>query len=60
MFVSVDLVKRPWQKINSTLGVSRLISQDGTPTRVFEEIVSALMSHCDSFGKLLPPDTFTW
>ncbi len=56
MFVSIDLGKEPWHKINSTLGVSRLICQDGIPMKVPKEIVSALMSRCDSSGQLLPPE----
>ena len=59
MFVRVDLYGKPWQKVNSTLGVSRLICQDGIPTRVPEEIIAALMSRCDSSGKLLPPKSLT-
>ncbi len=55
MFVCVDLGGEPWQKINSTLGVSRLICLNGIPTRVPKEIVTALMSRCDNSGKLLPP-----
>lgn len=58
MFVSIELKAAPWRKINSTLGVSRLICQDGVPKKVPLEIVSALMSRCDSFGKLLPPGSF--
>ena len=57
MFVDVHLDGAPWQKINSTLGVSRLICQNGTPAKVSEEIISALMSRCDNFGRLLPPAT---
>ncbi len=59
MFVSIDLGKEPWHKINSTLGVSRLICQEGIPMKVPEEIVTALMSRCDSSGKLLPPASLT-
>ncbi len=55
MFVSIELDKAPWQKIKSTLGVSRLICQDGIPKRVASEVVSSLMARCDKFGKLLPP-----
>ena len=55
MFVSIELDKAPWQKINSTLGVSRLICQEGIPKSVPKEIVYGLMSRCDNFGKLLPP-----
>ena len=55
MFVTADLDRAPWLKINNTLGVSRLICQDGIPMRVPEDIISALMSRCDRSGKLLPP-----
>ena len=55
MFVSIKSDGAPWYKINSTLGVSRLICQDGLPKRVPTEVVSGLISRCDSFGKLLPP-----
>ena len=55
MFVRADLNGEPLHKINSTRGVSRLICQDGIPKTVPKEIVSALMSRCDSFGILLPP-----
>ena len=55
MFVRIKPDGAPWQKINSTLGVCRLICQDGVPKRVPLEIVSGLMSRCDRFGKLLPP-----
>ncbi len=57
MFVTLDLDEAPWQKINSTLGVSRLICQNGMPISVSTEIISALMSRCDNFGRLLPPTT---
>ena len=55
MFVSVTSDGPPWHKINSTIGVSRLICQDGVPKRVPSEVVSGLKSRCDSLGKLLPP-----
>ena len=54
MFVRIKPDGAPWQKINSTLGVSRLICQDGVPKRVPTEVVSGLMSRCDSLGRLLP------
>lgn len=56
MFVSIKSDGAPWHKINSTLGVTKLICQDGLPKRVPPEIVSGLISRCDSFGRLLPPD----
>ena len=55
MFVRIKYDETPWQKINSTLGVSRLICQDGAPKRVPTEVVSGLISRCDSLGRLLPP-----
>ncbi len=55
MFVCIKPDGALWYKINSTVGVSRLICQDGIPKRVPSEVVSGLISRCDSFGKLLPP-----
>ena len=55
MFVRIKPDGAPWQKINSTLGVSRLICQDGVPMKVPTEVVSGLISRCDSLGRLLPP-----
>ena len=55
MFVFIKPDEAPWHKVKSTLGVSRLICQDGVPNRVPTEIVSGLISRCDSFGRLLPP-----
>ena len=55
MFVRIKPDGAPWQKINSTLGVSRLICQQGVPRTVPTEVVSGLISRCDSLGKLLPP-----
>ena len=54
MFVSTKSDGASWRKINSTLGVSRLICQDGVPASVPTEVVSGLISRCDSFGRLLP------
>ncbi len=56
MFVRIKSDRAPWQKINSTLGVSRLICQDGVPRRVPTEVISGLISRCDSLGRLLPSD----
>ena len=55
MFVGVRSDGTPLYKVNSTLGVSRLICQDGIPKRIPTEIVSGLISRCDRFGMLLPP-----
>lgn len=57
MFVSVDRDAAPWRAINSTLGVSRLVSFDGTPKSMPRELMASLMQRCDEAGKLLPPKT---
>tara|TARA_A200000113_G_C8747929_1_gene316944 strand:- start:150 stop:677 length:528 start_codon:yes stop_codon:yes gene_type:complete len=54
MFVRIKPDGAPWQKINNTLGVSRLICQDGVPKKVPTEVVSGLISRCDRLGRLLP------
>ena len=56
IFVRIKPDGAPWRKINSTLGVSRLICQNGVPKMVPPEVVSGLISRCDSSGKLLPPN----
>ena len=53
MFVRFNSDGALWHKINSTLGVLRLICQDGVPKKVPTEIVSGLISRCDSLGRLL-------
>ncbi len=55
MFVRIKPSSASWHKINSTLGVSRLMCEGGLPKRVPNEVVHGLISRCDSFGKLLPP-----
>ena len=55
MFVQIKPDGAPWHKINSTIGVLRLICQDGIPKKVPTEVVSGLISRCDSLGRLLPP-----
>ena len=55
MFVSVNSDGPQWHKINNTIGVSRLMCQDGVPKRVPSEVVSGLISRCDSFGRLISP-----
>ena len=57
IFVSIELDSEPWRKINNTLGVARLICQDGLPKKLPLEIVSGLMSRCDNSGNLLPAST---
>lgn len=55
MFVRVDSDAAPWRAINSTLGVSRLVSFDGAPKPMPLPLISNLMQRCNTAGKLLPP-----
>jgi transcriptional antiterminator RfaH len=55
MFVSVGSDFFRWRAVNSTVGVSRLVSfAEGQPAQVPFELISRLMRRCDSAGKLLP------
>ena len=40
MFVELDTVQNAWRKVNSTLGVARIVSLAGAPTPVPSEIVN--------------------
>jgi len=55
MFVSVNSELAPWRAINSTLGVSKLVSLEGKPTPLPPQLISGLMLRCDASGTLLPP-----
>ena len=55
MFVSVNSELVPWRKINSTIGVSRLVSFEGKPKPLPLQLVSGLMLRCDASGTLLQP-----
>lgn len=57
MFVGADRSAAPWHTINSTIGVSRLVSFDGAPKPLPVSLVSSLMLRCDKTGKILPPKT---
>ena len=56
MFVAFERKSAPWRKVNSTIGVSRLVSFDGNgePRELPLDIVSGLMLRCDASGKILP------
>ena len=57
MFVSVNSELAPWRSINSTIGVSRLVSFEGKPKPLPLQLISGLMLRCDASGTLLPPKT---
>jgi transcriptional antiterminator RfaH len=59
MFVSVNSDLTPWHTINSTIGVSRLVSFEGKPKPLPLQLVSGLMLRCDASSVLLPPKSLS-
>ena len=58
MFVNVNPEIAPWQKINNTLGVSKLVSLEGKPTPLPMQLVTELKLRCDTVGMLQDPRDF--
>lgn len=59
MFVSVNTELAPWRAINSTIGVSRLVSFEGRPKPLPLQLISGLMLRCDVSGVLPPPKSLS-
>ena len=55
MFVAFDASKGGWRAINSTYGITRLVSFGDDPQPVPLDLISRLMLRCDEDSKLLPP-----
>lgn len=53
MFVSLDPDLALWRKVNSTLGVSKLVSFSGAPKPVPNSLIETLKNNCDVDGRLL-------
>lgn len=54
IFVTFDLAQNLWPQVNSTFGITRLVSFGTSPASVPMKLVSQLMLRCDTSGKLLP------
>jgi transcription elongation factor/antiterminator RfaH len=48
LFVSLDIGRDQWFPINSTIGVSRLVAQEGRPIPLPFGIVETLLAHSDA------------
>ena len=59
MFVRVNSDLAPWRTINSTIGVSKLVSFEGKPKPLSLQLISGLMLRCDASGILLPPKSLS-
>ena len=55
IFVAFDTGQGGWHSINSTYGITRLVSFGAAPAPVPDAIISHLMQRCDATGALLPP-----
>jgi transcriptional antiterminator RfaH len=55
IFVAFNTGAGHWRTINSTNGITRLVSFGQEPAAVPLDIVSQLLLRCDADGKLLPP-----
>jgi transcriptional antiterminator RfaH len=65
LFVAIDVATQRWRSIQSTIGVSHLVSWRGAPASVNDDVVSALKQREDEGGfirlerrvRFLPGDT---
>ena len=56
MFVAFDLNQTHWYKINSTLGVLKLLNFNDKPEAIPIDFILELKNRCDINGKLLLPN----
>ena len=54
--MAFDSTSGPWKQINSTIGVSKLVSFSGQPSPAPLDLISGLRLRCNADGKLLPPN----
>ena len=55
IFVAFDVARGLWRTVNSTYGITLLVSIGKEPAAVPLDLVSQLMLRCDANCKLLPP-----
>lgn len=55
IFVAFDPAQGSWRAVNSTSGVTRLVSFGKAPAPVPREAIAQLMRRCDAEGRLMPP-----
>ena len=59
LFVGLKAHSPSWRTLNSTLGVSRGVSLDGTYRPVPEALITQLQNQCDETGVFRAQDSFT-
>lgn len=58
MFVACDPDQAPWKQINSTFGISRMLSFAEGPKPIPDALISGLLARCDNLGKVIPSKKF--
>ena len=56
LFVAFDSARGGWRAINSTHGISRVVSFGGRPEAVPQALITGIMERCDGEGNILPPN----
>lgn len=56
IFVAFDMACGYWRTVNSTYGITRLVSFGTEPRAVPPKLVAQMMLRCDASGKLLPQE----
>ena len=59
MFVNVNSDLAPCRTINSTIGVSSLVSLEGIPKPLPLQLISGLMLRCDASSTMFPLNSFS-
>lgn len=57
IFIEFDVLRDDWHKINSTSGVSRIVSFGGRPALVPKEIITSLLARADQNGLISSAST---
>ena len=58
MFVACDPQKAPWRQINSTYGISRMLSFAEGPKPMPKALIAGLRARCDNVGMVMFPENF--
>ena len=58
MFVACDPEQATWRQINSTYGISRMLSPAEGPKPMPEALIAGLRARCDNVGKVVPKENF--
>jgi len=55
IFVAFNTALGGWRAVNSTYGITKLVSFGRAPAQVPAELISEIVIRCDSSGRILPP-----